>query len=135
MPETIEAVLVARMDRLPSEAKRVLQLAAVVGRELPVVLLQRLTALPEATLSLSLAQLRMADLLYETRPYPEQTYSFKHALIQEAAYRTMLQSTRRQVHENIARLLAAEFPQIAVTQPERLAHHFTEAALPAQALP
>jgi predicted ATPase len=135
MPETIEAVLVARMDRLPSEAKRVLQLAAVVGRELPVALLQRLTALPEATLSLTLAQLRMADLLYETRPYPEQTYSFKHALIQEAAYRTMLQSTRRQVHENMAHILADEFPQIALTQPERLAHHFTEAVLPTQALP
>jgi DNA-binding winged helix-turn-helix (wHTH) protein/predicted ATPase len=134
MPETIEAVLVARMDRLPSEAKRVLQLAAVVGRECPVALLQRLTALPEATLSRILAQLQMADLLYETRPDPERMYTFKHALVQEAVYHTMLQSTRRQVHENIAHILAEAFPQIAATQPERLAHHFTEAALPAQAL-
>ena len=68
MPETIEAVLVARLDQLPSEAKRVVQLAAVVGKELPIALLQRLTALPEETMSLTLAQLQMADVLLSRCP-------------------------------------------------------------------
>ncbi len=135
MPETIEAVLVARMDRLPSEAKHVLQLAAVVGKDFPSALVQRLTTHSEETMSRALAQLQTADLLYETRPAPEQIYTFKHALIQETAYRTMLQNTQRQVHEHLACILAHEFPQIAATQPERLAHHFTEAALPERALP
>jgi predicted ATPase len=135
IPETIESVLVARMDRLPSEAKRVLQLAAVVGKDLPIALLQRLAALTEAAISHTLAQLQMADLLYETHPAPTQIYSFKHTLVQEAAYGTMLQNARRQVHERLARLLADVFPQITTMQPERLAHHFTEAGLPAQALP
>jgi predicted ATPase len=81
-----------------------------------------------------LAQLVAADLLYQQREPPHVTYTFKHALIQEAAYQSLLRSTRQQVHHQIAQVLEARFPEMIATQPELLAHHLTEAGHHAQAV-
>ena len=124
----------ARLDRL-GRAKQVAQLGAVAGREFAYEVLQALAPVEEVTLQQLLAQLVEAELLYQRGLPPHATYRFKHALIQEAAYQSLLRSTRRQVHQQIAQVLAERFPATRETQPELLAHHYTEAGLPAQALP
>ena len=75
-----------------------------------------------------------AELLYQRGVPPQETYTFKHVLIQEAAYQSLLRSTRQQYHHHIAQVLAAHFPELAATQPELLAHHYTEAGRSAQAI-
>jgi predicted ATPase len=135
VPETVHAVLAARMDQLPPAAKRLLQTAAVVGMEVSFPLLQTLTEQPAERLHQSLAQLQAAEFLYETFLLPDLGYAFKHALTQEVAYQSLLTSTRRQAHQQVARVLEAQFPDIAVTRPEWLAHHYMEGGLQAQAIP
>jgi class 3 adenylate cyclase/predicted ATPase len=130
VPATVQAVLAARIDRLPPDAKRLLQTAAVIGTEVPCPLLQTVADLPPETLHRSLAQLQGAEFLYETHLFPERVYTFKHALTQNVAYQSLLTSTRQQVHQQIAQALETLFPETAETQPELLAHHYTEAALP-----
>ena len=76
-----------------------------------------------------------AELLYQRGRPPRATYMFKHALIQDAAYASLLKSTRQQVHQQVAQVLEAQFPETAATQPELVAHHYTEAGCPAQAIP
>jgi adenylate cyclase len=135
MPETVQAVLAARLDRMPSEAKTLLQVAAVIGTEVPGALLQAVTALADTTLHQRLARLQEAELLYEARPVPELVYAFKHALTHEVAYHSLLRSTRQQYHHQIAEVLVARFADLVETQPEVLAHHYTEAGRIEQALP
>jgi class 3 adenylate cyclase/tetratricopeptide (TPR) repeat protein len=135
LPDTVHAVLTARIDRLPAIAKRVLQSAAVIGKEVPFSLLAAITRLPQEALSQSLAQLQAAELLYETCLVPEVVYTFKHALIQEMAYHALLESSRRQQHLRIAQLLAAQCATTAARQPAWLAHHYTEAGCAEQAIP
>ena len=101
LPDTIQAVLAARLDRLPPEAKRLVQIAAVIGPEVPVPLLQRLAGLAEDALQRGLAHLQDAELLYETRLFPEPVYTFKHALTHEVAYSSLLQERRRALHAQI----------------------------------
>jgi hypothetical protein len=125
----VHTVLAARIDRLPPEAKQVLQTAAVIGTELRMSLLQAITAVPEEALWQSLQYLHTAEFLYETRPAPDRTYVFKHVLTQEAAYQSLLKRTRQQVHQRIAQVLEAQFPATAQRQPEVLAQHYTEAGL------
>jgi len=134
VPATVQAVLAARLDRLPPEEKRLLQTAAVIGTDVPWRLLHALADLPDEALHRSLAHLHDAEFLDETRLFPEREYTFKHTLIQEAAYQSLLKSTRQQVHQRIAQVLEAQCPDHVVTQPERLAHHYTEAGLYAQAV-
>ena len=98
VPETIQAVLAARMDRLPSEAKSLLQTAAVIGTEVPVPLLAAIAVLPAAALQGGLASLQQAEFLYETRLFPERAYTFRHALTYEVAYGSLLQQRRRVLH-------------------------------------
>ena len=86
VPATVQAVLAARIDRLPPEAKRLLQTAAVIGHEVPLSLLQAIVEMPAASLHRSLAQVQTAEFLYETRLFPESEYTFKHALTHEVAY-------------------------------------------------
>lgn len=129
VPDTIQAVLAARIDRLPPAAKRVLHMAAVVGAEVPVAMLQALTNLPGEALGALLDHLRTAELLYETRLVPGQTYTFAHVLIQEVAYQALLRRTRQQLHAQIAQVLTAQFPTLVATQPDLLAHHYTGAGL------
>jgi DNA-binding winged helix-turn-helix (wHTH) protein/predicted ATPase len=129
LPDTIHAVLTTRIDRLPPLVKRVLQTGAVIGREVPYSLLEAITTLPRDNLGQSLAHLQAAELLHETRLVPESIYTFKHVLTQEAAYHSLLPSTRQQLHQQIAHVLEVRFPESTTTQPELLAHHYTEAGL------
>ncbi len=134
VPATVQAVLAARIDRLPPDAKRLLQTAAVIGTEVPFPLLQTVADLAPETLHRSLAQLQGAEFLYETHLFPERVHTFKHALTQNVAYQSLLTSTRQQVHRQIAQALETLFPETAETQPELLAHHYTAAALPEPAV-
>ena len=114
----------ARLDRLAT-VKEVAQLGAALGRTFPYTLLQAVASVDEATLNLALARLMEAELLYQRGVPPGATYIFKHALIQETAYQSMLISRRQQLHQRIAQILVERFPEIAETQPELLAHHYT----------
>ena len=105
VPATVQAVLAARIDRLPADAKHLLQTAAVIGHEVPLVLLQAVADLAEEALHRSLAQLQGAEFLYETRLFPEREYTFKHALTHEVAYGSLLQERRRTLHARIVEAL------------------------------
>ena len=129
VPETVHAVLAARIDQLPPAAKRLLQTAAVIGTEVPFALLQAIAEQPEEVLQQSLGHLQAAEFLYETRVVPALTYTFKHALTHEVAYRSLLKRTRQRYHQRTAQVLAERFPDLAEAQPERLAQHYTEAGL------
>jgi class 3 adenylate cyclase/predicted ATPase len=133
VPATVQAVLAARIDRLPPEDKQLLQAGAVIGPEVPLPLLEAIAELPEAALQRGLAHLQAAEFLYETRLFPERAYTFKHALTQQVAYQSLLTSTRQRYHAQLARELEAH-PETAETQPELLAHHYTEAGCPEPAV-
>lgn len=123
VPETVQAVLAARLDRLPAVTKDLLQRAAVIGLEVPLPLLQTLAALPEDTVQQSLAHLQATQVLYETRLLPERVYTFKHALTQEVAYGSLLQGQRRMLHARVVEAIEALAPEQGAEQVERLAHH------------
>ena len=123
VPATVQAVLAARIDRLPPEEKGLLQTAAVVGTEVPLPLLQAIADLPEATLHRGLAHLQTAEFLYETCLFPEQVYTFKHALTHEVAYGSLLLERRRVLHACIVEALEALVGERVAEQVERLAHH------------
>jgi class 3 adenylate cyclase/tetratricopeptide (TPR) repeat protein len=123
LPDTIQAVLAARLDHLPLEAKRLVQIAAVIGPEVPVPLLQRVAGLAEDTLQRDLAHLQDTELLYETRLFPEQIYTFKHALTHEVAYGSLLLERRRVLHARIVEALEVFVGDQGTEQVERLAHH------------
>jgi predicted ATPase len=135
LPETIQAVLAARMDRLAPAEKRLLQAAAVIGKDVAPPVLQAITALPEDTLRRSLTQLQAAELLAVRSVAPAATYTFKHLLIQEAAYQSLPTPLRQHYHHRVAQVFVAQSPTLAETQPELIAHHYTEAGAPAVALP
>ena len=113
----------------------VAQLGATIGRTFAYDLLQALAPLDTATLQGALAQLVETELVAQRGIPPQATYTFKHALIRDAAYQSLLRSTRQQYHQRIAQALAEQFPETAETQPELLAYHYTEAGLYAQAIP
>ena len=123
VPATVQAVLAARIDRLPPEEKRLLQTAAVIGTEVPLPVLQAIAELPEAELHRGLAHLQAAEFLYETRLFPDQAYTFKHALTHEVAYGSLLQERRRLLHAGIVEALERLAPDRLTEQVERLAHH------------
>src|ERR671931_2880279 len=134
IPSTLHDSLMARLDRLAT-VKALAQLGATLGREFPYALLQAVSPWDEETLGRGLQQLVEAEFLYQQGLPPEATYLFKHALIQETAYQSLLKSTRQQYHQRIAQALAAQFPEIVETQPELVARHYTEAGLTEQAIP
>jgi predicted ATPase len=123
VPATVQAVLAARIDRLPPEEKQLLQTAAVIGTEVPLPLLQAIAEQPEEVLPRGLAHLQAAEFLYETRVFPEPEYTFKHALTHEVAYNSLLQERRRVLHARIVEALEALAPARVAEQVERLAHH------------
>ncbi|HEX6122022.1 MAG TPA: adenylate/guanylate cyclase domain-containing protein [Ktedonobacterales bacterium] len=133
IPDTLQGALMARLDQLPA-AKAVAQLAAVVGREFTYDLVKNIAPQDEETLQAELGQLVAAELLYQRGRPPRARYVFKHALIQDAAYASLLKSTRQQIHQRTAQVLEAQFPELVATQPELLARHLTEAGHPAQAV-
>src|SRR5919201_468897 len=132
-PATLHDSLMARLDRLAT-VKAVAQLGAVLGRTFSYELLQAVTPLDETVLQDALARLVDAELLYQRGVPPQATYLFKHALIQDAAYQSLLKRTRQQAHERIAGALEARFADTVEAQPELLAHHYTEAGLSAPAV-
>jgi len=123
VPATVQAVLAARIDRLPPEEKRLLQTAAVIGTEVPLPVLQAIAEVPEAELHRGLAHLQAAEFLYETRLFPDPAYSFKHALTHEVAYGGLLQERRRVLHARIVEALEALAGDRLTEQVERLASH------------
>jgi predicted ATPase len=133
IPATLHDSLMARLDRLAT-VKALAQFGATLGREFAYALLQAVSLWDEATLQRGLHQLVEAEFLYQQGLPPQATYVFKHALIQEAAYQSLLRSTRQQYHQRIAQVVEARFPELCETQPELLAHHYTEAGVLAQAV-
>jgi tetratricopeptide (TPR) repeat protein len=123
VPATVQAVLAARIDRLPPEEKRLLQTAAVIGTAVPLPLLQAIAELPEAALHRGLAHLQAAEFLYETRLFPEQEYTFKHALTHEVAYGSLLLERRRELHARIVEAIETLHRGRLGGEIERLAHH------------
>jgi class 3 adenylate cyclase/tetratricopeptide (TPR) repeat protein len=133
IPATLQDSLMARLDQLPS-AKEMAQLGAVLGREFPYELLAAIAPRDEASLQAGLAQLVQAELLYQRGRPPRATYVFKHALIQDAAYASLLKSTRQHVHRHIAEILEARFPTLVEMRPELVAQHYTTAGCAEQAV-
>ena len=134
IPATLHDSLMARLDRLGA-VKGLAQLGATLGREFPYALLQAVAPWDEETMQQGLRQLVEAEFLYQRGMPPAATYLFKHALIQDAAYQSLLRSTRQQYHQHIARVLETRFSSLCDTQPELLAHHYTEAEALALAVP
>jgi class 3 adenylate cyclase/DNA-binding CsgD family transcriptional regulator len=128
VPDTVDEVLMARIDRLPEGAKRVLQMGAVIGREFAWELLREVSGLTEWELIERLAALTEAELIYERGLPPQATYMFKHAFTQEAAYRSLLTAQRRTLHHRVAVTLETLFPDRLEEYYGQLAHHFLEAA-------
>ena len=126
IPASLHASLMARLDRL-GPAKEVAQIGAAIGREFAHALLIAVARKPETELGTSLDRLIRAGLLFRQGVPPHATYLFKHALVQDAAYGTLLRQTRRALHARIAETLESQFPETAESQPELLAHHCTEA--------
>src|SRR4051812_12998964 len=124
----------ARLDRLGT-AKELAQLGAALGREFSYELLYIVANKDEDSLQQGLRQLVEAELIYQRGLPPQATYLFKHALIQDTAYQSLLKSKRQQLHQQIAQVLEEQFTDTTETQPELVAHHYTEAGLAEQAIP
>jgi class 3 adenylate cyclase/predicted ATPase len=133
IPTTLQASLVARLDRLAS-VKDVAQIGAAIGREFSHELIDAVASLSPADLDRALERLIRAGLISRRGMPPDATYSFKHALVQDAAYATLLKKRRQPLHATIANVLIERFPSTAESQPEVVAHHFTEAGLASEAI-
>jgi predicted ATPase/class 3 adenylate cyclase len=134
IPATLQDSLMARLDRVPRLLREVAQLGSVLGREFSYDMISALTGIEEPMLQSGLGQLVADELLYQRGRPPRSRYFFKHALIQEAAYQSLLKRTRQQYHQQVAKLLEDRFPEVVSVQPELVAHHYTEANCPAQAI-
>jgi class 3 adenylate cyclase/predicted ATPase len=133
IPTTLQASLVARLDRLAS-VKDVAQVGAAIGREFSHELIAAVSSLAPVDLDTALERLSHSGLISRRGMPPDATYSFKHALVQDAAYATLLKSRRQQLHAAIAKVLIERFPSTADTLPEVVAHHFNEAGLASEAI-
>ena len=133
IPSTLKDSLMARLDQLAS-VKEVSQIAATIGREFSYELLQAISPLPESELQEALGQLVLSELVFRRGTPPHATYAFKHALVQDTAYESLLRSKRQHLHARIANVLEERFPGTAEMEPELLAHHYTGAGLAADAL-
>ncbi|MGH8057932.1 MAG: ATP-binding protein, partial [Candidatus Entotheonellia bacterium] len=123
VPDTVQAVLAARIDRLPPQEKQLLQTAAVIGHEVPFPVLRAIAELSDEDLSRSLSHLQAAEFLYETRLFPQHEFTFKHALTQQVAYETLLQEGRRVLHARVVAAIEALAGDRVAEQVQRLAHH------------
>ena len=133
IPATLQDLVMARLDRMEGD-REVAQLAATLGREFSYELLAAVATVDEPTLQAELAKLVQAEILYPKGRPPRCTYIFKHALLEDALYNALVKGKRQQFHRRIAEALEARFPQTVATQPELLAHHFTEAGLTEKAI-
>jgi DNA-binding NtrC family response regulator/tetratricopeptide (TPR) repeat protein len=134
VPATVRAVLGARVDRLAPPEKRLLQAAAVIGRGVPLAQLRAIADLPDDDLARCLSNLQAAELLDETRVFPDPEYTFKHPLIHEVAYDSLLPDRRRALHARIVEAIEQLHSQRLTEQFERLAHHASEGQLWEKAL-
>jgi class 3 adenylate cyclase/tetratricopeptide (TPR) repeat protein len=125
IPATLHASLLARLDRLVS-VKEVAQIAAIIGREFSYALIAAVSSLPDRDLRGALARLVKAELMFERGVAPDAIYQFKHALVQDAAYASLVRSRRRQLHDRVANILEASFPTLAEAEPQTVAHHLWE---------
>jgi class 3 adenylate cyclase/predicted ATPase len=128
IPATLQDSLMSRLDRL-APVREIGQIGAAIGRDFSYSLLRAVTGRDETALTHALAQLEQAELVFRRGEPPEAVYSFKHALVRDAAYESLLKSRRQQLHGQIARALEERFADIVASQPEIAAHHFTEAGL------
>jgi tetratricopeptide (TPR) repeat protein len=133
IPTTLQASLMARLDRL-SLVREVAQIGAVAGRDFHYELLNAVAGLPRERLDEALDQLVRSELVFRRGEIPNAVYTFKHALVRDAAYTGLLKSRRAQMHGAMANALEQQFPEIVQTQPETLAHHLTEAGLTEKAI-
>ena len=128
IPSTLHASLLARLDRL-APVQEVAQIGAALGRQFSHELISAVAAMPQRQVDDALAQLVSAELIYRRGTPPDAEYTFKHALVQDSAYSTLLRSRRQQLHARIAAILESRFPEVVETQPELLAQHCEEAGL------
>ena len=133
IPSTLHDSLMARLDRL-APIREVAQIGACIGREFTHELLLAVAPMPEAALDSALQQLSDAQLIFQRGTLPDAIYMFKHALVQDAAYSSLLKSKRQQYHQRIATVMVERFAEEAETQPEFVAHQFTEAGLAKEAI-
>jgi class 3 adenylate cyclase/tetratricopeptide (TPR) repeat protein len=134
IPASLQESLMARLDRL-APVKEVAQVAAALGRTFTRDLLAQVSRIAESALEGALDRLVDAELIYRRGIPPDSVYEFKHALVQDVAYNSLLRNKRQQLHSEIAGALVRQYPDMAETHPELLAHHYREAALPAHAIP
>ena len=134
IPATVQAILAARVDRLAPEAKRLLQAAAVIGKDVPMPLLLVIADAPEHEVRAELTHLQAAEFLYETRLFPDLEYTFKHALTHEVAYGGLLHDRQRALHARVAQAIERLAPERVAEQAERLAHHALRGELWEQAV-
>src|SRR5262249_26568463 len=123
IPATVQAILAARIDRLAPDAKRLLQAAAVIGKDVPMRLLLAVGEATEHEVRTQLADLQAAEFLYETRLFPDLEYTFKHALTHEVAYQGLLHARQRALHARITEAIERLSTERVAEQSERLAHH------------
>jgi transcriptional regulator with AAA-type ATPase domain/tetratricopeptide (TPR) repeat protein len=123
VPATVHAVLAARIDRLPAEDKRLLEVASVIGKDVPFVLLSAIADMSEAELRQRIVRLQAAEFFYETRPFPDVEYTFKHALTHEVAYGGVLAQRRRAIHRRLAEAIEDCYADRLAEHIDRLAHH------------
>ena len=123
IPATVQAILAVRIDRLAPEAKRLLQAAAVIGKDVPMPLLLAIADTPEPEVRAELTHLQAAEFLYETRLFPDLEYTFKHALTHEVAYQGLLHDRQRALHARITEAIERLSTERVAEQAERLAHH------------
>ncbi len=135
IPKTLQASLLARLDRLGVESREIAQLAAVIGREFGGALLSAASGKAKEEVDRALQRLVASEIVLATGPAQESIYAFRHALLQDAAYQSLLLSRRRQHHGQIAQAIENRFPDMAESQPELVAHHYTAAAAPELAIP
>jgi adenylate cyclase len=127
LPNTIQAVLSARIDRLEEPSKQVLQTAAVIGREVPIAILEMVTTLSANEVAQAVLQLRRSELLYELPPREPGLHAFRHPLIQEVAYQSLLSNRRRELHAAVARAIETHYKGQAIERANLLAFHLEQA--------
>ena len=134
IPATLQGSLMARLDRLPSDLKSVAQMASVIGRDFDVRLLAKVVGLDEFAMQQAVDHLQKSQIIMRSAVSSD-AFAFRHALIQDTAYQSLLTSRRRSYHDIIAEILAADYPEVAESQPELVARHFTHADRAEDALP
>ena len=134
IPLTLRDLLLARLDRF-TPVKEIAQIGAAIGREFGYELIAAVAPHAKPELDEALAQLTASGLAFQQGTPPAAVYTFKHALVQDAAYDSMLKRRRQELHDKIARVIEEHFPNIEATEPELLAHHYTEAKQPRRAIP